>query len=536
MNAYKTEPETAEASAIPRSADVAPLSIVVCQSGPIGQRQMVFLMYPPIHVIHLAGYLRHHLPGARLNIVDGYAMSLEETVVEILKQEPDIVFIHGDTAQATAAYRIVDDLKNGVRHRTSPLFTVIFGEHASALPMEPFSRCGSDAVIVGDPEPAAHSVCLALANSHFDRDCLAGLDNVIYRSAANGIVTNPRTNKTLRLDDLPPAARDLIDLSAYRGTFYKKTLKETNVLAGRGCPWVCTFCGPAGRWAQDAPVFRFRSAKSLVEEIEGLQTAHGISDFMLNINTFNFNPNWSKSVCREIIDRKLKVNIKVHLRADRLTPELLDLMREAGIWLIYLGIESASDRTLKGLKKELTLAQIESALVEIHRAGLTTVAELMNCAYWEEDGKLVNEGFADAWRTLTFVRRMFRKGLIHAMYWSAMMPLPASESYQVAVRHDLLDDDVIGQWHFWFPVQRPIVRLPGVSNFTWYVIQWLGKVQQLYFILSSRLLHRSRVGFVVKRVGQLLSTTAASAFRAPIRYYSSLAAKSGSAHDRQPLS
>jgi radical SAM superfamily enzyme YgiQ (UPF0313 family) len=497
--------------------EVPPLSIVVCQSGPVGQRQMAFLMYPPIHVIHLAGYLRHHLPSARINIVDGYALNTDDTATEILKHEPDIVFLHGDTPQATAIYRIVDDLKRGTRPRPEPLFAVIFGEHVSALPTEPFGRCESDAVILGDPEPAAHSVCLALANNHFDRDRLAGLDNVIYRSTDNKVITNLRTNKALRLDDLPPAARDLIDLSAYRGTFYKKSLKETNVLAGRGCPWVCTFCGPAGRWAQDAPVFRFRSAKSLVDELEWLQTTHGISDFLLNINTFNFNPNWSKSVCREIIDRKLKVYIKTHLRADRLTPELLDLMREAGFWLIYLGIESASDRTLHGLKKELTVAQIETALVEINRAGLKTVAELMNCAYWEEEGNLVSEGFTDAWRTLTFVRRMFRKGLIHAMYWSAMMPLPASESYQVALRHGLLHDDVVGQWHLWFPVQRPIVRLPGVSNFTWYVIQWLGKVQQLYFILSSGLLHRSRIRLVLKRVGQLLSATASSAFRALIR-------------------
>jgi len=50
-----------------------------------------------------------------------------------------------------------------------------------------------------------------------------------------------------------------------------------------------------------------------------------------------------------------------------------------------------------------------------------------------------------------------------------------------------------------------------MSNATWYAIQWLGKAHQLYFILSSKLLHRSRAGLVVKRAFQLFASTASGA-------------------------
>lgn len=482
------------------------LNIVICQSGPLGQRQMVYLMYPPIHVIHLAGYLRHHLPTAKVSVVDGNAMSIDDTVAAIRRHEPDIVFLHGDTPMATAMYRIVDAVKQSTMKPT----TVIFGEHASALPTEPLMRSTCDMVMLGDPEPTAHSICAALMDDRDDGDRFAGINNLLYRKDQT-IVTTPPSTKTQHLDELPPAARDLVNLSAYRGTFYKKSLRETSVLAGRGCPWVCSYCGPAARWALDVPVFRYRSPKSLVDELQTLQSTYGIDDFKLIVNTFNFNRTWPTQVCREIIDRGLKLNLKAHLRADRLSPELLALMRQAGFWLVYLGIESANDRTLRGVKKELTVAQIETALVEIHRAGLKTVGELMNCLYWEEDGKLVCEGFAEAWRTLSFARRMFRKGVLHAMYWAAMMPLPVTEGYRVALRHGLIDPEIEGQWHLWFPIQHPIVRLPGMSNGTWYAIQWLGKAHQLYFILSSKLLHRSRAGLVVKRAFQLFASTVSGA-------------------------
>ena len=98
------------------------------------------------------------------------------------------------------------------------------------------------------------------------------------------------------------------------------------------------------------------------------------------------------------------------------------------------------------------------------------------------------------------------------MYWAAMMPLPASESYRVALRHGLLDDEVKDAWHLWFPVQRPIARLPGMTRLEWYAIQWLGKAHQLYFILSSKLLHPSRIGLVLKRGVQLLRATASGLF------------------------
>ena len=61
------------------------------------------------------------------------------------------------------------------------------------------------------------------------------------------------------------------------------------------------------------------------------------------------------------------------------------------------------------------------------------------------------------------------------------------------------------------------MRLRGVSNFQWYLIQWLGKAHQIYIVLSSKMLHPSRIGFVVRRSFQLLSATVSGMFRALLK-------------------
>ncbi|RYE07445.1 MAG: B12-binding domain-containing radical SAM protein [Hyphomicrobiales bacterium] len=488
----------------PLQRESAPIRIAVCQSGSLGQVQVMRLMHPNIDVIHVAGFLRHEMSDCEVRIIDGYATGFAAALEELSLYAPDVVFLHGDTPTATFSYALADAL---AALDARPRVIAIFGEHVSALTHEAFERSACDLVMLGDAEPVALAVCEQARQGQPD---FGTVENLIYRGEAGQVIPTRRTNAAVDLDTLPPAARDLIDLPSYPGTFYKLSDRETSVLAARGCPWRCSYCGPAWHRALDKPRLRYRSAASLVDELERVQRDHGIDDFMIDITTFNFSKRWAQSVSEEIIGRGLKVNLKTHLRADRVDPETLRLMRAAGFWMIYLGIESANDRSLAGVTKQITMKQVEDALVEIRKADILVVAELMNLLFWEEDGALHHEGLREALSTLRFARRMHHRGLIHAMYWTAMTPIPASESYAVALRHNLIPPEVQGAWHLWFPIQRPIARLPGVPTWKWFLIQWIGKAQQTYFMLNSRALHPSLVGLVLHRAVQFVKATGGS--------------------------
>lgn len=485
---------------------IHPMRVIVCQSGTLGQVQVGRVMYPGIEVIHMAGYLRHHLHQAEITIIDGFQLGFQGTITKLLQTDFDVLFIHGDTPTATAIYEIANRIKMNPYQNHAQYHIGIFGEHVSALPLEPFKRSMCDLVLFGDPEPVALRVCQAIQDARGSQPSLSSIANLAYRNKDGLVRFTARDTSSIDLNSLPPPARDLVDFDAYPGTFYKLSERETVVMAARGCPWKCIFCGPAGYRALQQPRFRFRSPKSLVDELEQLQLEYQINDFLIDITTFNFNILWAEEVCREIIGRHLKFNLKTHLRADQISEEMLNLMRQAGFWLIYMGIESAHDRSLAGIKKQVTIQEIENSLEKIHRAGIKTVGEFMNFLFWEEDETLQYERSRESIETLCFARRMFRRGLIHAMYWTAMTPLPASDSYAVALKHNLIPPEVNGKWHLWFPIQCPIVQLPGVTVIEWYGVQWFGKLHQLYFMIASHLLQPRLIRLIMKRGFQLLAS------------------------------
>jgi len=58
------------------------------------------------------------------------------------------------------------------------------------------------------------------------------------------------------------------------------------------------------------------------------------------------------------------------IRMDTLDEELLDLMKDTGLYLISLGIESGSDRILKRMKKGITTARIREFVRMTQKAGI----------------------------------------------------------------------------------------------------------------------------------------------------------------------
>lgn len=70
------------------------------------------------------------------------------------------------------------------------------------------------------------------------------------------------------------------------------------------------------------------------------------------------------------------------------TPEDLRLLREAGLDMVYMGLESGSDEVLKDVKKGVTAAEMIEAGVKVRKAGMilsmTVISGLGGKKYWRE--------------------------------------------------------------------------------------------------------------------------------------------------------
>jgi radical SAM superfamily enzyme YgiQ (UPF0313 family) len=143
----------------------------------------------------------------------------------------------------------------------------------------------------------------------------------------------------------------------------------TTMQTSRGCPWPCTFC--------DIPVFnegkwRSRSAEHVVKEFRHLER-DGYGAVYFVDDHFLLRPKRIESICKGIDAAGVKIEWGCEGRVDSTAQHLFPAMAKAHCRTIMFGIESGSQRVLDRLKKEQTLAEVETAVTNAKNAGIEIV-------------------------------------------------------------------------------------------------------------------------------------------------------------------
>lgn len=431
--------------------------------------------YPPLGILYLAGYLRKYLPELTLKVTDGLLLGLQETFNEISRSGPDVVFISFITPCAQGAYELARQLKA----QDKSLVVVMGGPHATSLPHEVFAMSPCDIVVSGEGEQTA----LELVRALLRKNPLAGIDGLYWKYDGKVLATNPRPF-IADLDEIPFPARDLINMKDYRGWFVTKNTPETSILSSRGCPFDCTFCSNI-IWKSSKPWLRLRSPKYIVDEIEHLKRDYSIGEIFDNGDEFNNNTDHGIAVCKELLSRGLNITWKTQLRAHPLPEELVKLMAKSGCWYVHLGIESGSQRTLDGIRKNITLEQVEQACILLHKYNIKVFGLFMLYNVWEEDGRLQYENTPDTLKTLALAKRMIDKGLLAYMSSTITTPYPGSKLFETAKAHSLFRTGIDHDWERWLTEEDFIMELPGVTRQAAGNIYFRASVLRSYCYLKS---------------------------------------------------
>ncbi len=178
------------------------------------------------------------------------------------------------------------------------------------------------------------------------------------------------------INALPAPAWDLIRPQEYppaqHGAFFNQ-FPIAPIVTTRGCPFACGFC--------TAPILsgrhmRKRSADSVMAEIETLYHKFGIREIHIVDDNFTLDKSHAVSILKRIVASGLPISLAFPngVRINTLDDELLDLMKAARTYLISVGIESGSDKTLKRMDKQLNVALIREKVELIKRKGIDLAA------------------------------------------------------------------------------------------------------------------------------------------------------------------
>lgn len=292
------------------------------------------LLHPPLCYAYMSTALKaagHDVVHADLPFEGNHA----ESVLPYLEDfRPDLVGVTSVAQSYCQALEIA-----GVVKDWNANVPVLFGgPHVTFIPEEVLDRHQTvDYVLLYDAEESMVNLADALEAGAHDLSLIPGL---LYRSSGGNVRTRA-TAPYMDLDVYGPPDRSIFDMNKYLDYDY-----ETVVMTARGCPSKCTFCSTTliGRR------YRWHSATRVCDELEQVANL-GFSSIFFGDDTFGGNEKRTLELCEEMRRRDLRLNWTCNMRALDAKPEILDAMKAAGAYRVFIGYESIQQDALRLVKK-----------------------------------------------------------------------------------------------------------------------------------------------------------------------------------------
>ncbi|MDI6839778.1 MAG: radical SAM protein [bacterium] len=327
--------------------------------------------------------IRNFFRAAPLNLLILAGLTSRDTKVQIIDEryepinfdEPvDLVGITAITSIAPRAYQIGDEFKK----RGVPV--VLGGMHPSFLPNEAIKHATS--VVIGEAE---------LLWPELLNDFRAGKLKKFYRSCN---YSDLQKIPFPRWDILPHSNR------------YVYLVQTT-----RGCPNNCAFCSVtpfSGKRIRTRPVHH------IIDEIKA-----SLRRFVVFIDDNIFaKPKYAKELFQSLIPLRIKWGGEASLNFMKNT-EVLKLAAKSGCRILFIGVESVSQKALDGVNKGFNkIKEFKSIVQELHKLGIAVFTSLM--FGFDEDDKGVFK------RTVKFLNETKVDGSI----FSILTPLPGTKFYE----------------------------------------------------------------------------------------------------------
>ena len=387
--------------------------------------------------------------GYNVSIIDTLAsqMTDDQAFESIERLNPRLIcfVVYGQNVNAgTTNMSGATRLSNLIKEREIKSPIVFIGSHVQALPSQTLEKEKSIDIICTNE--GVYSIRNLLKLKNFSNTTLKDIRGIFYRDG-NKIIKNApeKIVPNDRMDvDLPGYAWDLLPYKTKRFDLYRSPLWHAEyeneyrtpyaaIQTSLGCQFGCNFCminminrndndeiGVSGNYSQ----MRFWSPEFIIKEFDKL-FEYGVKTIKITDEMFLLNPKYYKPLCEMLKIRNKDNSLKLwaYSRIDTVKrPEILNLVRDAGIKWLCLGIESAEKNVrLEVSKGKFEDVDVKTVVQKIHDADINVLANYIF--------GLPGDDMQSMKKTLNLSLELCTLG------WNgyAAMALPGSELYKTAL-------------------------------------------------------------------------------------------------------
>lgn len=265
---------------------------------------------------------------------------------EVLQEKGDLALVPVSIVDCEHELEVVKGLKSQGLH------VGVYGTFASAKPE--FFLNDADFVIKGEVEAGV----LKIAQETLKTEWPKGVFEV-----------EPIKN----VDELPfpDWTQFPINKYSYSPALIKKPV--LTMLTSRGCPYSCSFYCPYPITA--GKKWRARSVENIIKEMEYLKNEYGVKAIDFRDAIFTLDKERTLRLCQSIIEKKLDIIWSCETRLDCLDEGLIEVMHQAGLRNLNVGIESASAEVLKKSNRlPIEVSHQEGIISYCHKLGISVAA------------------------------------------------------------------------------------------------------------------------------------------------------------------
>jgi len=370
-------------------------------------------------------YVSSSMKKVGFNVITLNLNHREGDVFEIIKSTIEENNVHVvATGGLSPQFHLVKNVIESAKRVNSNIVTVVGGGIISADPetaMEALEFV--DFGVIGEGEVTMCELCHSLENGG-DFSEVGGL---IFKKDSNYIKTNRRKDIE-DIDTIPWPDYEGFDIEKYLevpSAYFAGVNKNRMIcmLASRSCPYRCTFC-----FHTNGHKYRQRSLDDFFAELDYLVSRYNIE--YINIADELFSQQLGRA--KEFCDRIKQYNIPWYadFRIDRIKPELLQILKDSGLDVMFFGLESADNRILKSMRKGITIEQIEHTLKMVYESGIA----FYGCFIFGD----IEETVETAHNTL----KWWQEHSKYNIHLTLIKPFPGSYIYHYACEKGIIKDRV----------------------------------------------------------------------------------------------
>lgn len=244
----------------------------------------------------------------------------------------------------------VKDISKLIKNINKHIFIVCGGIHPTLYPDALLESAAIDGFFVGESEIAFGDFLDKLRG---DKD-YRNTSNFVYKKDGE-IIRNALMPLIQNLDILPYPAKD---------SLFEKFIVANGCAPfffSRGCPYSCSYCSNhalANMYGFSMNKPRYRPISYCIEEIKDALKMYKFKAIWIMDDIFGLDRKWRKEFCKQY---KKEVNIKFicNLRVNIFDEEFAKLLKDAGCYKIFFGVESGNEYVRNTImKRNISTEQI----------------------------------------------------------------------------------------------------------------------------------------------------------------------------------